>query len=170
MSGSSRSRSQAYGSSVGPVGRSHVCGLVGATGGVGQRHAVSVIATTARVAPGRLPCVVSMRVWIDQDLCTGDGLCVDHCPDVFTQLEDGIAYVTEAGRPLNDPGGSGSLARVPRAAGAAVSSTPPRPARGSASSSRSIPPADAELDVEVDGRIAARVELAPTPRSRPHRF
>ena len=30
-----------------------------------------------------------MRVWIDQDLCTGDGLCVDHCPDVFVQLEDG---------------------------------------------------------------------------------
>lgn len=22
-----------------------------------------------------------MRVWIDQDLCTGDGLCTDHCPD-----------------------------------------------------------------------------------------
>ena len=37
-----------------------------------------------------------MRVWIDQDLCTGDGLCVDHCPDVFVQLEDGIAYVAEA--------------------------------------------------------------------------
>ncbi|NCX05803.1 MAG: ferredoxin, partial [Actinobacteria bacterium] len=27
-----------------------------------------------------------MRVWIDQDLCTGDGLCVDLCPDVFVQL------------------------------------------------------------------------------------
>lgn len=53
-----------------------------------------------------------MRVWIDQDLCTGDGLCVDHCPDVFVQLEDGIAYVAEAGEALNDPGGSGSLARV----------------------------------------------------------
>lgn len=53
-----------------------------------------------------------MRVWIDQDLCTGDGLCVDHCPDVFVQLEDGIAYVAEAGSPLNDPGGSGSLAEV----------------------------------------------------------
>ena len=30
-----------------------------------------------------------MRVWIDQDLCTGDGLCVDHCPEVFVQLETG---------------------------------------------------------------------------------
>jgi ferredoxin len=55
-----------------------------------------------------------MRVWIDQDLCTGDGLCLDHCPDVFVQLEDGIAYVSEAGAPLNDPGGAGSLAWVPR--------------------------------------------------------
>ncbi|MDO8363619.1 MAG: ferredoxin [Actinomycetota bacterium] len=53
-----------------------------------------------------------MRVWIDQDLCTGDGLCVDHCPDVFVQLEDGIAYVAEVDGPLNDPGGSRSLAVV----------------------------------------------------------
>ena len=53
-----------------------------------------------------------MRVWIDQDLCTGDGLCLDHCPDVFVQLEDGIAYVCEGGVPGNDPGGGGSLAWV----------------------------------------------------------
>jgi ferredoxin len=53
-------------------------------------------------------------VWIDQDLCTGDGLCEDHCPDVFTLLEDGIAYVRERGEVLNDPGGAGSLARVER--------------------------------------------------------
>ena len=53
-----------------------------------------------------------MRVWIDQDLCTGDGLCVDHCPDVFVQLEDGIAYVVQGGVILNDPGSSGSLAIV----------------------------------------------------------
>ena len=32
-----------------------------------------------------------LRVWIDQDLCTGDGLCVDYAPEVFTLLEDGIA-------------------------------------------------------------------------------
>lgn len=53
-----------------------------------------------------------MRVWIDQDLCTGDGLCVDRCPDAFVQLEDGIAYVAERGVALNDPGSSGSLAIV----------------------------------------------------------
>ena len=55
----------------------------------------------------------ALMVWIDQDLCTGDGLCTDHCPDVFVQLEDGIAYVAEGGQPLNDPGSSGSLAWVP---------------------------------------------------------
>ena len=53
-----------------------------------------------------------MRVWIDQDLCTGDGLCVDHCHDVFTLLEDGIAYVIQGGVVMNDPGGSSSLAEV----------------------------------------------------------
>jgi ferredoxin len=53
-----------------------------------------------------------VRVWIDQDLCTGDGLCTDHAPEVFTLLEDGIAYVKDHGRVLNDPGGSASLAAV----------------------------------------------------------
>jgi ferredoxin len=54
-----------------------------------------------------------ISVWIDQDLCTGDGLCVDHAPDVFVMLEDGIAYVCQDGEVLNDPGGAGSLAAVP---------------------------------------------------------
>jgi ferredoxin len=52
-------------------------------------------------------------VWIDQDLCTGDGLCTDHAPAVFTLLEDGIAYVKQNKRVLNDPGGASSPARVP---------------------------------------------------------
>lgn len=51
-------------------------------------------------------------VWIDQDLCTGDGLCVDHVPDVFTLLEDGIAYVYDATGVGNDPGGSESVVSV----------------------------------------------------------
>ncbi len=55
-----------------------------------------------------------MRVWIDQDLCTGDGLCTDHCPDVFMLLEDGLSYVRESsGRPGNDPGGRASTVTVP---------------------------------------------------------
>lgn len=54
-----------------------------------------------------------LRVWIDQDLCTGDGICTDHAPAVFTILEDGIAYVKEDGQVLNDPGGAAQLASVP---------------------------------------------------------
>ncbi len=56
-----------------------------------------------------------MRVWIDQDLCTGDGLCTDHCPDVFVLLEDGISYVRDVltKSVANDPGGRPSMVRVP---------------------------------------------------------
>jgi ferredoxin len=36
-----------------------------------------------------------MKVWIDQDLCTGDGLCEEIAPDVFVMLDDGLAYVRE---------------------------------------------------------------------------
>jgi ferredoxin len=54
-----------------------------------------------------------MRVWIDQDLCTGDGLCVDHCPEVFVLLEDGISYVVDDGRVCHDPGGPEETAAVP---------------------------------------------------------
>ena len=54
-----------------------------------------------------------MRVWIDQDLCTGDGLCTDHCPEVFVLLEDGISYVRdENGNVGNDPGGRISVVAV----------------------------------------------------------
>ena len=45
-----------------------------------------------------------MRVWVDQDMCTGDGLCVDHAPDVFVLLEDGISYVHHDHWLGNDPG------------------------------------------------------------------
>jgi ferredoxin len=37
----------------------------------------------------------TMKVWIDQDLCTGDGLCEEIAPDVFVLLDDGLAYVRE---------------------------------------------------------------------------
>ena len=74
----------------------------------------------------------AMRVWIDQDLCTGDGLCMDHCPEVFTLLEDGIAYVKEDGQVLNDPGGPESLARVPEFAFTHVTPTASNIARTAA--------------------------------------
>ncbi len=34
-----------------------------------------------------------MKVWTDQDCCTGAGRCVDHCPELFVILDDGIAYL-----------------------------------------------------------------------------
>lgn len=54
-----------------------------------------------------------MRVWVDQDLCTGDGLCEEIAPAVFTLLDDGLCYVVEDGRLMDQPGGAGSQALVP---------------------------------------------------------
>ena len=36
-----------------------------------------------------------MKVWIDQDLCTGDGICTEICPTIFEMHDDGLAYVKE---------------------------------------------------------------------------
>jgi ferredoxin len=33
-----------------------------------------------------------MKVWINQDLCTGDGQCAEICPDVFFLHDDGRMY------------------------------------------------------------------------------
>ena len=41
-----------------------------------------------------------LRVWIDQELCTGDGLCVQYAPEVFEFDVDGLAYVKDAGGDL----------------------------------------------------------------------
>jgi len=49
----------------------------------------------------------SVKVWIDQDLCTGDGICVEICPSVFDMHADGLAYVKEPDWPnLYGPKGS----------------------------------------------------------------
>jgi ferredoxin len=54
-----------------------------------------------------------LSVWIDQDECTGDGLCVQYAPEVFEFDVDGLAYVKdEAGDLKAAPG-----ARVPVPAG-----------------------------------------------------
>ena len=48
-----------------------------------------------------------LRVWVDQDLCTGDGLCVQYAPEVFEFDIDGLAYVKDpAGELLQSPGAS----------------------------------------------------------------
>ncbi|NUS10805.1 MAG: ferredoxin [Streptomyces sp.] len=37
----------------------------------------------------------ALEVWIDQDLCTGDGICVQYAPEVFELDIDGLAYVKD---------------------------------------------------------------------------
>lgn len=54
-----------------------------------------------------------MKVWIDQDLCTGDGLCEEICPEVFTLLDDGLAYVKEGAEVKSTPAGAEGVAVVP---------------------------------------------------------
>jgi len=51
-----------------------------------------------------------MKVWIDQDLCTGDGLCEEIAPSIFTLLDDGLAYVKDGDKVLSEPGGAEGLA------------------------------------------------------------
>ncbi|MFK0048336.1 ferredoxin [Streptomyces sp. NPDC090741] len=41
-----------------------------------------------------------LEVWIDQDLCTGDGICVQYAPEVFELDIDGLAYVKSPGDEL----------------------------------------------------------------------
>ncbi len=48
----------------------------------------------------------AMKVWIDQDLCTGDGLCVQYAPEVFEFDIDGLAYVKGADGELRTDAGS----------------------------------------------------------------
>jgi ferredoxin len=53
-----------------------------------------------------------MKVWIDQDLCTGDGLCEEICPSVFTLLDDGLAYVKDGDTVMSEPGGAQQMVTV----------------------------------------------------------
>ena len=63
-----------------------------------------------------------MKVWIDQDLCTGDGLCEEIAPDVFVGLDDGLFYVKESAEKFGEekvfdgdanPAGAEGTARIP---------------------------------------------------------
>ena len=48
-----------------------------------------------------------LAVRVDQDLCTGDGLCVQYAPEVFEFDIDGLAYVKgEDGELLTSAGAS----------------------------------------------------------------
>jgi ferredoxin len=61
-------------------------------------------------------------VWIDQDLCTGDGICEEIAPDVFVGRDDGLWVVKEEASNFGAtivfdgevaPDGSVGVARVP---------------------------------------------------------
>ena len=65
-------------------------------------------------------------VWIDQDLCTGDGICEEIAPDVFAARDDGLWVVKEESKHFgatvifdgepdegHGPDGADGLARVP---------------------------------------------------------
>jgi len=53
-----------------------------------------------------------LLVRVDQDLCTGDGLCVQLAPSVFEFDVDGLAYVKdEAGELLTTPGARRAVPR-----------------------------------------------------------
>ena len=63
-----------------------------------------------------------MKVWIDQDLCTGDGLCEEIASDVFFGLDDGLFYVKESEGNFGteklfdgtaNPAGAEGMARIP---------------------------------------------------------
>jgi ferredoxin len=66
---------------------------------------------TAKAGDGDAMTTDALRVWVDQDLCTGDGLCVQYAPEVFEFDIDGLAYVKDgAGQMQLTPG---SRADVP---------------------------------------------------------
>ena len=63
-----------------------------------------------------------LLVWIDQDLCTGDGICEEICPDVFLGRDDGLWVVKEESSHFGAtvvfdgnqaPDGAQGVARVP---------------------------------------------------------
>ena len=63
-----------------------------------------------------------MKVWIDQDLCTGDGLCEEIAESVFFGKDDGLFYVKESASSFGteklfdgeaNPAGPEGVARIP---------------------------------------------------------
>ena len=47
-----------------------------------------------------------LRVWIDQQRCTGDGLCVQYAKEVFEFDVDGLAYVKDDSGELQTAAGA----------------------------------------------------------------
>jgi len=63
-----------------------------------------------------------VKVWIDQDLCTGDGICAEIASEVFFAKDDGLYYVKESSGNFGteklfdgeaNPAGATGTARIP---------------------------------------------------------
>ena len=111
-----------------------------------------------------------MKVWIDQDLCTGDGLCEEIAPDVFVLLDDGLAYVREGATVFADAKGNVQGSRVSPKSPAARRTSPssrPRSAPGSASSS-SLDRTPSYSSVKFAAQPADRVAWAHVSSLRSH--
>lgn len=62
-----------------------------------------------------------MKVWIDQQLCTGNGICAEIAPSVIV-MNDALAYVTDGSRIMSAAhghaeGAAGMVAVPPGAEG-----------------------------------------------------
>lgn len=55
----------------------------------------------------------ALEVWIDQDLCTGDGICAQYAPEVFELDIDGLAYVKDGDDELLTEPGSATPVPLP---------------------------------------------------------
>ncbi|MCW5251002.1 MULTISPECIES: ferredoxin [unclassified Streptomyces] len=55
----------------------------------------------------------ALEVWIDQDLCTGDGICAQYAPGVFELDIDGLAYVKGADDELLQDQGAAAPVPLP---------------------------------------------------------
>lgn len=42
-----------------------------------------------------------LYTWIDQDICTGDGLCQEVCPELYFGADDGLFYVKDVNEKAN---------------------------------------------------------------------
>jgi ferredoxin len=54
----------------------------------------------------------NMKVWVDQDICTGDGLCAEECPSMFT-MKDNLSYVRTPQSAPTFQGGAHDLVDIP---------------------------------------------------------
>jgi ferredoxin len=52
---------------------------------------------------------LDLQVWIDQDLCIGNGQCEEIGPALFTGLDDGLAHVKRPGVSKGHFRGSASM-------------------------------------------------------------